>query len=526
VKEQYLVKMKLAVLFILLLLGGMLIVQDYGLSVDEPIELHTAELTARYERTCLRKIFLGENDQQTIDEFLNYKDKVYGVAVRLPLTFFFASEREYYYASHMYIYLWFVMAAFCLAYICMQIASKENEKYAYFMILVPFFLPRLFAESFYNIKDNLFYSVFMVSLAAGIWAVKSHRKSAWILSAVLTALCINLRVIGFILLPIVCVMYFILDKSWKRVGGGISYCILTYGLYVLFTPYLWTGPITNFIKIILRFYDFPFYEQVLYRGLRIWTDELPWHYLITWIGISNPVVFLLFCVIGCGFNILLIKTCVKKCIIDSESADESEKIAIIFKLLMLILLLGTLFIDVVLRPIKYDEWRHFRFLYVPMLVCFWVGIDELLLRMKTIKRAAIIGVPLAVSAIASSIWSFQSHPYQYVYFNPLVRQKAVLEYERDYWYIGTCDALKDILDETGGKEANVWFMRNGEELLEDSEQDLIRLCSQDEAEYLVVQYRIDTVSLAKEKIESEYPEAVLIREQCVDGQPIYSIYQK
>ena len=58
--------------------------------------------------------------------------------------------------------------------------------------------------------------------------------------------------------------------------------------------FLWENPIKNFFYTIYHFGTRGQFDEMLYFGNIVYSTELPWHYLISWIVISNPthIIFL------------------------------------------------------------------------------------------------------------------------------------------------------------------------------------------------------------------------------------------
>jgi len=63
--------------------------------------------------------------------------------------------------------------------------------------------PRIFADSFYNIKDLVFLSLFLLSYVCADWYWRSPNIGRSIVFAMVLAVAINSRLIAIVLLPMV-----------------------------------------------------------------------------------------------------------------------------------------------------------------------------------------------------------------------------------------------------------------------------------------------------------------------------------
>ena len=111
-------------LFLLILAAGLLLYGDYGISVDEPTELWTAQ----YNYDLIKKLLLGSNSANrdpAADEWMldAYALRFYGAILQLPLiawadgvrllTGSVPPERMLYLVRHLYTFLIFYGALIC-----------------------------------------------------------------------------------------------------------------------------------------------------------------------------------------------------------------------------------------------------------------------------------------------------------------------------------------------------------------------------------------------------------------------------
>jgi hypothetical protein len=116
-----------------------------------------------------------------------------------------------------------------------------------------------------------------------------------------------------------------------------------------------------------------------------------------------------------------------------------------------LLLFGFLILVFVMKPTLYDGWRHFYFLYAPIIALAVMGVAEARSFAFLIWKAGYT-VRLAVSLIALMLvfapvcfWMIRNHPFQYVYFNSLARPSAFNLFEKDYWGVSEIKGLEYIM---------------------------------------------------------------------------------
>ncbi len=144
--------------FAALLMLGVAIYRDYGISFDESGQRVTGAVTVKHviERFAPSLVPLAMNDLVPLDE---YKDNDYGVAFEAPavvleMLFGRTDTRDIFLFRHLVTFL------VCLggAYAVYSLALRRFADRRIALLAVAFLVltPRLFAESFYNSKDAVF----------------------------------------------------------------------------------------------------------------------------------------------------------------------------------------------------------------------------------------------------------------------------------------------------------------------------------------------------------------------------------
>ena len=193
-----------SVLFLLLLLVlGLAVYPDYGVSWDEPIVVDYGMMLRNY-------IVAGD------PEFTTAFDRYHGSLIPMLLAFFDswmgdASSKERYLYHHLFNFLFFwsgLCALFALGRKRWGEGGKENtirswlcrDGWALCLVLFLFLSPRIFAHSFYNCKDIPFLSLYVMSLYSGVSLVEKPNAKRLLLHALVTALLINVRIMGVLVL--------------------------------------------------------------------------------------------------------------------------------------------------------------------------------------------------------------------------------------------------------------------------------------------------------------------------------------
>ena len=139
---------------------------------------------------------------------------------------------------------------------------------------------------------------------------------------------------------------------------------LAYSLTVMFWPTLWSGPIENLIN---SFNEMKKYEQstsILYFGTEIKSTNVPWHYVLGWIAVTTPILYLLLFINGAF-----------------EYVREIKNVRII-DVAVLLWLVCPLAAVILLKSNLYDGWRQMFFIYPAILYIGVFGVFEAKLSKK------------------------------------------------------------------------------------------------------------------------------------------------
>lgn len=490
--KQTMIGVGLAVIFFLLIIIlGLSIYSDYGISVDEYIERDTGLITLKYFLTTV----LGKTDLpeqlKNMPDLLTYEDKDYGMVLQMPLVLieyfsnFSLDMRTVLKIRHLWVYFNFILA---LIFFYMLIYKRySNWIIAQISVIFLFFSPRIFADSFYNIKDSLFLSWFIIGIFFYFLFLSNPSIKNSILVSIVGALVTNIRIIGGILPLFACLYCFYLLSQKRMAGKECLSRLIVIGsislfLYALFLPASWANPFLFLKEALNHFSNYDHFEYALYLGNFEPSDNLPWHYLFVWIGVTTPVLYVALFLLG-----LVIILFLKK---------KTEPSIFFFDTSMIALFFIPILAAIILNSTIYNGWRHFYFLYAPFLIVAISALNFLLFSPR--KIVSILTIILCTGSVfMTMIWMNKNHPFQMVYFNQLVRTRVDELFIRDYWNMSFKSGLDYILQNDDRQSINIGYKNGGfrwaEFYLPKSQRDRIRKSPVDvgtnEIDYIFYNYR-------------------------------------
>ncbi len=425
--------------FVLFLIIGLLIYDDYGVSVDELMERNTGLITIKY---VLKEKLKLESLPDAIFEaadLLTYEDKDYGIVLQLPplLIEYMNNFRLDIITVLKIRHIWAFINFYCACIFFYLLINKRFHNWLFSLIGVLFLIlsPRIFADSFYNIKDLMFLSWFIISLFFYVQFIDSPTLWRSFILSVVISLSSNIRVIGLIILLFS--FLFLITKLILYEINLSQFCLnflllscLTSFLWVLFLPASWNNPISFFYDTFVHFSRNPMFEFELYLGKIVSSGALPWHYLIIWIGITTPILYLVFFLGGMLFVV-------------KEKKENFKKNVFFIDASIFLMFLLPIISTIILHSSIYDGWRHLYFIYGPFIYVAIVGFQYLFRSQRLFVKKIIIAMTI-ISLINTSIWMIRNHPYQMVYFNNLARPYASENFEKDYWRLSSKECLSFI----------------------------------------------------------------------------------
>ena len=434
-KYQNYINLFVIFIFSFFFITGILIYDDYGISWDE----YFGRINGFVSLNLIRKLFsLNIIYPDVVHSTKAWIEgaKMYGVLFDLPMAFIeeklkINDSKNYFLLRHFFNFLIFFVSSIFFYLLLKKRFSKELSVIGLLFLILS---PRIFAESFYNMKDIVFLSFFIIGLYFAINFLNTSSYKNAFFSSITCSLVIAVKVIG-IIIPFIVFVFFVLKSLdninylKKNILKIIIFFFLLIFFTILFWPYLWSDPLSNFLKALISFSSHPWRGSVFYFGEYISAMNLPWHYPIVWILISTPIIYLLLFFLGSVLIVRRLSFRFLKLSPEKEFNDmwrgNKERMDIIIFLIFYF----TLFLVIELNSTLYGGWRHLYFIY-PCLIFISIRGLEFISRKFHPKYLFILIVPFL---LYTCIWMIKNHPYQFLYFNKLAGIDIANNFELDYW---------------------------------------------------------------------------------------------
>ena len=442
--------------FILILLIGLFIYKDYGLTTDEPTERYNAIINLKY---VLTKI-LGESyastiipDYNNLPLLRNHIERDHGVVLFLPayiIELLFSKNNIIigYQLSHLLIFIYIYIGLICLYFAIKKIF--QSRLLAISAIILYLLSPRFFAESFFNGKDIIVVAFAFVNFYTLSRVITDNSIKNIFLHAIATGLIIDTRIIGIVYFATTLGIIFfkgITTKKYKNIIKIIiEYLLLSLFFIIAFFPYFWSHPFQHILEVFSNMSNFNRHDGYnLLNGNFYHEHNLPWWYASAWIGITIPLSILGLFIFGTIlYTIKIIKKATKNKF--RISFDNQE----LFILYAFIILFGSQLSIILFKSSIYNGWRHLYFFYPEIIILAIFGLYSII---KTNKIKIISKLCLALCTfdlIFSLFFIINNHPYQNVYFNILASKPWSKNHEIDYWSNATHLAFEFLLKQEKG----------------------------------------------------------------------------
>jgi hypothetical protein len=492
------------VLFFLFYLSvGFSVYKDYGISWDEPIQRDSGIISAKYLTSLIVPSF-NPPEYSRVPSLRECPDCKYGIIFDsfmyfcdVLLGYHDNMLEQCFYFRHLCTFLLFFVSTIFFFLIL-------NNRFNNWMIgltgtLFLMLSPRIFADSFYNDKDIVFLSFFIIAIYFFIQFLNTKTHMNSFLFALSSALMVDTRITG-VFVPFLAVIMSLLDfikakpNSFTDAFKGLiplftylAYCLI---LMVFFWPYLWENPVRNFIDAFLYMAKYPWPYSDLYMGTFIKATSLPWHYIPVWILVTTPIMYTVFFLFG---TFWVLRDTVWRGI--KLYCNENERQDFLF----LLLFIAPIVTVIILKSTLYNGWRQMYFSYVPFILIAVKGFVQIL---GIVKRApAGVGARIAsglvgfiiLGLIATSYQMIRSHPFQNVYFNLFAGNNIRQKFDLDYWGLSYRKALQDIVNEDKRAVINLAAnstvpLLNNALLLKEEDVRRLKLTDVQHADYFLTAY--------------------------------------
>ncbi|MDD5645096.1 MAG: glycosyltransferase family 39 protein [bacterium] len=418
----------------ILVITGISVFKDYGVGYDEPAQKITGDINFDY-------VFHSDT------RLLSYENRCYGPAFEILLTAICKTlpeqhtRRDIFLLRHLCTFFVFCIGAVFLYLIVLR--QTGNTFWALLSVLFFVFSPRIFAHSFFNSKDIPFMSFFIIGFYSLIRLLE-NKNAKWILiHSFASGFLMDIRLAGILIVFITSVL-FIADSVSRKTHllnlfalTGL-YLALTALITVLFWPALWPSPISSLSAAIRETIHYPWPGKILFMGNYLSAGNLPWYYLPVWIAITTPLSYII--LFFCGLPDF------------AASAVKSPKNRLYAGVLLwfFIPLLSAMFF----RPVLYNSWRHFFFIYPSLVIIAVHGARKLYgiripnRNIRKILKAIFILIILC-SLFHTMLFMYKGHPFEHLYFNFLAGNKCLDYFEGDYWGLSCRQGLEYLIKNGG-----------------------------------------------------------------------------
>ena len=227
-----------------------------------------------------------------------------------------------------------------------------------------------------------------------------------------------------------------LSALWRQAVAAVVVGVVAYATMLATWPYLFLNPVHGLLDAyhVMSHYDWP--GTVLYLGHDVYGQDLPWHYLPVWLVVGSPLPTVLLALAGAG---LIVADLVRRRPVDPRL------------LVVLAIPLITIGSFIVLRPTMLNGFRHTLYMvaFLVLLAAYAVvrGMRALHGRGNRAVFAA-LAVVLVASQAEVVVSAARLHPYEYMYFSPVVGGYAGAkdDFETDYWRACETPSLNWLLD--------------------------------------------------------------------------------
>ena len=515
-----------------LLLLGLLLTRDYGMSWDEPAEREAGFISLQYVAQRLAP-YVPQSPYLTGWPVLRtYRDADHGVAFQLPLavmeTVFSRHDlQRAYWLRHFLVFGTFILGTWAVYRLATDRFGNWKWGLAAAGILV--LSPRIFAEAFYNYKDLVFMNLFALGGLTLTRLLRRPTAGRAVVHALVTALATDVRIMG-LLLPVLTVSFGTLEW-WARpvrrqalVRTLVVYSAAVGPLVVLFWPYLWEAPLQRLWECFGSYRRYRQTMQVFYLGQMESCQRLPWHYLSVWLLVTTPVAYT---ALFLGGAASVMRGFFQRPVAFLRSVAGRRD------LLWGAWCVGPLVLIVLINSVVYDGWRHVYFVYPAFVLLavrgLWAGVQawQAAPRASAGRRLGLLaGVLLALGVGHTVVRQVTGHPHQYAYFSFLPGPVAARLFERDYWGISARQGLSWLLAHDRRATVAVsdtlyykYFLHNNGLLLPPADRARLRLVPHSQAHYFIGMYRWHPVPY-----DDSYGTA--IHEIRVAGLPILTVFRR
>ncbi|QNP52804.1 hypothetical protein [Hymenobacter qilianensis] len=439
----------------LLLLTGLLLHRDYGVSADERVDRLNGMVNVKYMAELVAPALVrNQAGYHLIPPLKKYIENDHGVAFEIPMALVSfvltrGDAQAAYYVRHLCIFLVFVAGVYAL--FRLSGIYLKSWRWALLTALLLVLSPRLFADAFYNAKDIVFMALFTLGIYSLLRFIRQPSLLRALLHALVTALTVDIRILGMLLAAFTVGMVGLellsrpneqRTDNRQLMRSTLLYLAVTPVAVLIGWPALWEAPLTNLLASFHSLSKYPFKGTLLYWGnfIHLPADPLPWHYIPGWILVTTPLAYTL---AGVGGFLLTLHSLLSPWRTFLRTPEHRRN------LLLLLWLLVPPLLVIGLNSILYNAWRHLFFIYPALLILAVRGLQYLYSLTRHASKARVWAATLllvaGVEVAYTAVRMVRMHPHQYVYFSFLPPIAAERLFELDYWGLSYREGLEWVL---------------------------------------------------------------------------------
>jgi hypothetical protein len=441
VRPSRLLEVTTIAFFVALLCTGIALYRDYGISWDEPSTREMGLMNVNHLIPDIRALDSLRAISRPGTNYERFGPLFEIVLVRAEQLLQPPDSRSVYMMRHLLNFLTFFLGVVLFHRLCWRRFGSGIALLASVSLVAS---PQLFSHAFYNTKDISFLTAFVGAMLALDSALNHPTWRSMLVHAMTTAVLVGTRVIGLFAMLLTAASVLARRPTRRMLVLLVAYGGVVVFLLPLVWPVLRIDPIGIVKGAVFSAASNPYYLTNLFRGEAIPASRLPWDYVPTWILITTPMVLSALFLIGTA---RVAVACVRS---PRRSFLEQQRDVIVLSWFFLPVL-GA----VVLRPILYDGWRHYFFVYPAFVYLAAIGMEWLSAiatrRFGAAKRRAVAaGLTSALFlGLAPAVWFMvANHPYEHLYFNRFAgrdMKEVKQRFEFDYWGLSYRKALEYIV---------------------------------------------------------------------------------
>ena len=534
------------IIFILTFIVGLLTFKDYGIGIDDKFQrlsgfywlnyiLSFTDLNELKELTLIKLNAISGPTLPSIEYYNRYGILFDVPAAFLEIIFNINDTKNYYLFRHFLNFLYFFIGSIFFY----KILKNRFDNFTSLCGTAMFILsPRIYGDSFYNMKDIIFLSFLSIALFYCFEFFKKNNYTNLIFFSLFSAMCIQMRVLG-IFIPLAFLGFYILSlisnkEEIKKILQYFLYLLFTIFFLYLLWPYLWEDPLKNFLINFSYADSIPGGMKIFFKGEFISIKFMPYDYILTWIIISTPIIHISLFFIGFIFIFQrLIKRLftfenikIKKYDLWRNYNEKKD----LFVFICLIVIVSSL---TILNISLLNTWKYLYFLNIFIVYIGSYSIYFLINKFKKNNKIKVFKIFIICSFIFVTARMVQYHPYQGLYFNVLLSGKYKNNFDIDYTALSGKYALKQMLDlENNKKVINIgvasWTpLERSKEMLDKKLRSKINIVGQN---YSLADYiYTNNISEVDKKLNNKYDipnNFIKIYNLIIDDLVIYEIYKK